>query len=472
MLHITGRNNKRASVLDKFSRSDFGPAFKWGVAISAFQNEGAHDAQGKGMSVWDAFTARKGKIKDGSHARHACNFFELYAEDIALAKQMGFNVFRFSLSWPRIIPNGTGTVNQAGIDFYHRVIDACLAAGLEPYVTLYHWDLPQALEQKGGWCHRGTVFAFEAFAALCARTYGQKVKNWLVLNEPFGFTSLGYMLGVHAPGKFGLSYFLPAVHHVALAQAEGGRAVRAEAPQARVGTTYSCSQIIPYTTNNNDLQAARRADALFNRLFIEPALGMGYPADAFPLLKRIERRYALWRDWEKLPFSFDFIGLQNYFPLVVRYNAFMPYVQASEVKPRYRQVPLTGLGWEISGQGMYSILQQFAAYKGVKEIMVTESGAAFDDVLQNGEVNDRARVAYFKEYLSAVLLAKRSGVPVTGYFAWTLTDNFEWAEGYKARFGLVHIDFETQRRTMKDSGKWFRELLAQPVQQGAKEVQR
>lgn len=442
-----------------FSRDDFGNDFKWGVVISAFQNEGAHDADGKGLSIWDAFTDRKGKIKDKTHARHATDFYNRYREDILLAKQMGFNVFRFSLSWPRIMPQGTGMVNHIGLDFYHRVIDYCLELGLEPYITLYHWDLPHALEQKGGWCHRGTVHAFETFATICTQAFGHKVKNWIILNEPFGFTSLGYMLGVHAPGKFGLSYFLPAVHHVALAQAEGGRVVRAEVPNARVGTTYSCSHIIPYTQSEKDIRAAARADALFNRLFIEPALGMGYPTDAFPLLKRIERRYALWRDWDKLPFDFDFIGVQNYFPLVVRYNPLMPYVQVSEVKARYRNVPLTSLGWEISGEGMYNILQQFATYKGVKEIMVTESGAAFDDSLLNGTVADEHRIAYFREYLEGVLKAKRSGVPVTGYFAWTLTDNFEWAEGYKARFGLVHVDFETQQRTMKGSGRWFQQLL-------------
>ncbi|MGN7721435.1 GH1 family beta-glucosidase [Chitinophaga sp. 22620] len=442
-----------------FTREDFGHDFKWGVVISAFQNEGSHDVHGKGLSIWDAFQDRKGRIKDRTHARTACDFYNRYREDIFLARSLGFTVFRFSLSWPRIMPKGTGAVNQPGIDFYHRVIDTVLEAGMEPYVTLYHWDLPQALEQKGGWCHRGTVFAFEEFANLCARAYGHKVKNWIVLNEPFGFTSLGYMLGVHAPGKFGLSYFFPAVHHVALAQAEGGRAVRTEVSGARIGTTYSCSQIIPYTNNERDQQAALRADALFNRLFIEPALGLGYPTDVFPLLKRIGRRYTLWRDWEKLPFDFDFIGVQNYFPLVIRYNAFMPYIQASEVKPGSRRVPQTALGWEISGSGMYNILQQFSAYEGVKEIMITESGAAFKDTMVNGAVNDTDRTAYFQEYLQAVLRAKRAGVPVTGYFAWTLTDNFEWAEGYNARFGLVHVDHETQARTVKASGHWFRELL-------------
>lgn len=442
-----------------FSRNDFGDDFAWGVVISAFQNEGAYDHEGKGPSIWDTFSGRKGKIKDGTHAREACNFYHNYRDDILLAKQLGFSVFRFSISWPRIMPEGAGKVNQQGLDYYHRVIDTCLELGLEPYITLYHWDLPHALEQRGGWCHRGIVFAFEAYVSVCTRAFGDKVKNWIILNEPFGFTSLGYMLGVHAPGKFGLSYFLPAVHHVALAQAEGGRVVRNEVRNANVGTTYSCSHIIPNSNSEADLAAARRADALFNRLFIEPALGMRYPADDFPLLHRIERRYAMWRDWDKLPFDFDFIGVQNYFPLVVRHNSFMPYVKVSEVKPRSRNVPVTALGWEISGLGMYNVLKQFAAYDGVKKIIVSESGAAFNDTLEEGKVNDAQRIRYFREYLAGVLQAKREGVPVDGYFAWTLTDNFEWAEGYRARFGLVHVDHTSQQRTIKASGKWFSDFL-------------
>ncbi len=245
-----------------FTREDFGDDFLWGITISAFQNEGAAEQDGKGASIWDIFTSRKGKIKDKSHARVACDFYNRYTQDILLAKLMGFTVFRFSISWTRIMPTGTGTVNPAGLAYYHRIIDACLELGLEPFITLYHWDLPQALETKGGWCHRGTVFAFAEYVSVCVREYGNKVKNWIVLNEPFGFTALGYMLGVHAPGKFGLSYFLPAVHHVVLAQAEGGRVVRDEVRGANVGTAFSCSQIIPYTQNEQDMRAARRADAL------------------------------------------------------------------------------------------------------------------------------------------------------------------------------------------------------------------
>lgn len=445
------------------TRKDFGDDFLWGVTISAFQNEGAFDADGRGLSIWDTFTSRKGKIKDNSHAQVATDFYNRYTQDILLAKLLGFTVFRFSFSWSRILPHGTGPVNRAGIDFYHKVIDACLEVGLEPYVTLYHWDLPDTLEKKGGWAHRGVVFAFEEYARICAREFGSKVKHWIVLNEPFGFTALGYMLGVHAPGKFGLSWFLPAVHHALLAQAAAANVLREEVRGAVIGTAFSCSQIVPYTNSEADLKAARRADALFNRLFLEPTLGMGYPTDDFPLLKRIERRYALWRDWDKLAFDFDFIGVQNYFPLVVKYNYFMPILRIAEVKPKYRQVPVTALGWEINGDGLYAVLKQFASYPQVKRLIVTEGGAAFPDELNNGQVADDNRIAYYQEYLQGVLKARKEGIPVEGYFAWTLTDNFEWAEGYRARFGLVYVDFLTQQRTIKASGYWFRDFLLSEV---------
>jgi beta-glucosidase len=442
-----------------FNRQDFGEDFLWGVTISAFQNEGAHDLDGKGLSIWDVFSTRKGKIKDGSHAMTATDFYNRYPEDLLLARQLGFKVFRFSISWPRILPAGTGAVNPAGVAFYHRLIDACLEVGLEPYITLYHWDLPHALEIKGGWCHRGIIFAFEEYVRICMKEYGHKVKHWIVMNEPFGFTSLGYMLGVHAPGKFGLSYFLPAAHHVLLAQASGARVIREEVKEAVIGTALSCSYIQPFTQSEPDILAAKKADALFNRMFLEPVLGMGYPVDDFPLLGRIERRYALWRDWDQLAFDFDFIGVQNYFPLVVRRNAFMPVLGISEVKAKARKVPVTALGWEINGEGMYAILKQFAAYKGIRRLIVTENGAAFNDNLIAGAIQDNDRIRYFEAYLAGVLKAKNEGVPVDGYFAWTLTDNFEWAEGYRARFGLIHVDTGTQQRTVKASGDWFRRLL-------------
>src|SRR6202012_3661348 len=253
--------------------------------------------------------------------------------------------------------------------------------------------------------------------------------------------------------------FLPAIHHAALAQAEGGRILRDKVPGAHIGTTFSCSEIVPYTNSVEDIQAAKRMDILMNRLFIEPTLGRGYPREDFKFLERLELHNRSWKYTERMQFNFDFIGIQNYFPVVVRHNPLIPIVQASEVRESSRKVPQTALGWEINADSFYRVLKRFWLYGGVKEIIVSESGAAFKDELVNGTVDDPARVAYFQQYLLAMLRAKKEGVNIKGYFAWTLMDNFEWSHGYNARFGLIHVDFETQLRTIKSSGYWFRDWL-------------
>lgn len=377
-----------------------------------------------------------------------------------LAKALGFTVFRFSISWARILPEGTGRVNKEGIAFYHKVIDECLTLGLIPYVTLYHWDLPAALEKEGGWTSHLMLKWFTRYATLCAEEYGDRVKNWIVLNEPFGFTSLGYMLGKHAPGRIGLSNFFPAIHHATLAQAEGGRILRHWVKDAHIGTSFSCSEVIPYTNSPEDLQAAKRLDILLNRLFIEPAMGRGYPREDFKFLEKLELYNKSWKYTERMQFNFDFIGIQNYFPVVVRHNSLIPIVQASEVKAATRKVPHTAMGWEVNPDSFYRIIKRFWLYGGVKEIIISESGAAYKDELVNGVVNDAARIDYFQQYLHALLRAKKEGVNVKGFFAWTLTDNFEWSEGFKARFGLIHVDFNSQLRTIKNSGYWFRDWLS------------
>jgi beta-glucosidase len=440
--------------------SDFGPDFSWGVATAAAQIEGAADLYGKGPSIWDTYANRSGKIKKGHHPTIACDFYHKYKEDIALVRLLGFSVFRFSISWPRIMPYGEGTVNEEGIRFYHQVIDECLENGLVPYITLYHWDLPEALEQEGGWTAFGINTAFNAFVSICAKTYGDKVKNWIVLNEPFGFTSLGYMLGIHAPGNTGLTNFFSAVHHAAIAQADGGRILRAEVSNANIGTSFSCSEIIPYTQSESDLLAAQRVDCLMNRLFIEPTLGMGYPGTDWEVMEKFSIQHSTWRHTERLTFDFDFIGIQNYFPLTIKYNAFIPVIQAWEVKAKNRKVPHTTMGWEINGNSFYNVIKQFAAYPKIKSLMITENGAAYHDRLTEGKVHDAERIAYFQEYLAALLKAKNEGLNITGYMAWTLMDNFEWAEGFNARFGLVHNDFKTQKRTIKDSGYWWQQFLS------------
>jgi len=445
--------------LHKLIAGDFGEDFQWGVAMAAAQNEGAWNSYGKGPSIWDTFSRRQGKIKGGAKPMVACDFYHRYKDDILLVKALGFSVFRFSISWARVLPEGMGRVNKEGIAFYHKVIDECLKLGLTPYVTIYHWDMPAALEKEGGWTSQFMLKWFTRFATLCAEEYGDKVKDWIILNEPFGFTSLGYMLGRHAPGRVGLSNFLPAIHHAALAQAEGGRIIRQLVPGAHIGTTYSCSEVVPYTNNPEDIQAAKRLDILMNRLFIEPALGRGYPREDFKFLEKLELHNRSWKYTERMTFNFDFIGIQNYFPIVVRYNPLIPIVQASEVKATTRGVPCTAMGWEINPDSFYRVLKRFWLYGGVKEIFVSESGAAFKDELVNGAVNDQGRIDYYQGYLRALLRAKREGVNIKGFFAWTLMDNFEWAEGYRARFGLIHVDFASQLRTIKNSGYWFRDFL-------------
>ena len=428
--------------------------------MAAAQNEGAYNIDGRGLSIWDSFARRQGKIIGAGKPYEACDFYHRYKDDLLLVKALGFRVFRFSISWSRILPEGTGRINKEGIAFYHKIIDECLLLGLIPYVTLYHWDLPHALEKEGGWTSHSLLRWFSRYVTICAEEYGDKVKNWIILNEPMGFTSLGYGLGKHAPGKSGLNNFLPAVHNAAMAQAEGGRIVRNIVPHANIGTSFSCSEVIPLTQNPLDIAAANRMDILLNRLFIEPSLGMGYPDDNFSLMDKLHLHNKAWKYTERMKFDFDFIGVQNYFSLTVRHNPIIPIINASEVKAAKRKVPHTDMGWEINAGSFYNMLKRFAGYNGVKEVIVTENGSYFKDVLQNGVVNDVQRIQYFQDYVMAMLLAKQNGINIKGYFAWTLMDNFEWSEGYRARFGLIHVDFKTQLRTIKNSGSWWRNFLS------------
>ncbi|MFY7888132.1 MAG: GH1 family beta-glucosidase [Spirosomataceae bacterium] len=448
--------------VNDLTREAFGKDFVWGIAMAAFQNEGAWDKDGKGESIWDRFTHKKGKIKDRNHAEVATDFYHRFEEDIQHTKALGFNTFRFSISWSRILPNGVGQINRAGLEFYHQLIDKCHEYGLEPWVTLYHWDLPQALEDMGGWTNREIIDWFSEYCEIVTEEFAHKVKYWMVLNEPAGFTGLGYMTGYHAPGRMGMSNFLPAVHNTAMCQAEGGRIIRKNIPEAIIGTTFSFSHVEAHRPHKHaDVAAAKRIDALMNRLFLEPALGLGYPVEELPFLKTMVKKYVHEGDMERLAFDFDFIGVQNYFKIVAKNAWWMPYINATEVKPHKRQVTnLTELGWEISPDGMYETLKQVGAYPQVRQIVVTENGAAFEDHLtEDGRVHDLKRTQFYHHYLLNVLKAKREGVKVNGYLAWTLTDNFEWTEGFKPRFGLIHVDFKTQKRTLKDSALWFQGLL-------------
>lgn len=441
------------------NRNQFGEDFLWGVSTAAFQIEGAHDADGKGSSIWDVFTSQKGKIKNGHHALTACDFYNCYEDDISLIKELNIPNFRFSISWPRIMPTGIHPINQAGIDYYNKIIDSLLSSGIEPWITLYHWDLPHELEVKGGWTNRESVSWFKEYVEVCVQYFGDRVKNWMVINEPSVFTGAGYFLGIHAPGKKGITNYLKAMHHVTLATSAGAKIIRERIPNANIGTTFSCTHIEPATESSKDVEAAKRVDTLLNRTFIEPILGLGYPQKDLPFLKKLNN-YILEDDLNNLNFDFDFIGLQCYTREVVKSSILTPYIGAELISAEKRNVISTEMGWEVYPPAMYHILKKFNEYNGIKKIIITENGAAFPDTVQNGKVHDIKRTHFIQDNLEQILKAKNEGINVDGYFVWTLTDNFEWAEGYNARFGLIHVDFETQKRTIKNSGLWFKDFLS------------
>lgn len=443
-----------------YTKNDFGADFNWGVSTAAYQIEGAHNVDGKGASIWDTFSQKRRNILLGENGNEACNFYEKFEADIALIRQLNISVYRFSISWTRILPDGLGTVNNKGIDFYNRLIDCCLEAGVMPWVTLYHWDLPEALQQKGGWVNRSIVQWFSYFVDCCIKNFGDRVKHWMVLNEPMVFTGAGYFLGVHAPGKKGLSSFLAAAHHAALCQAEGGRIIRSLCPDSKIGTTFSYSHVEPYRpTLTRDIRATAKVDVLLNRMFIEPLLGMGYPTKDLAVLKRIER-YMKSDDEADLAFDMDFIGLQIYTRELIQYSPLVPFVNAKIIKASKRNVQYTQMDWEVYPPSIYEALHRFNSYPAIKEIIVTENGAAYKDKLQDGRIEDTDRIKYLQDHIAQVLRAKMEGVKVNGYFVWTLMDNFEWAEGFTPKFGLVHIDFKTQQRIVKDSGKWYAQFLS------------
>lgn len=434
--------------------ANFGKDFKWGVSTAAYQIEGGWDVDGKGQSIWDVFSNKKGNILQNQNGNVACDFYHRYSEDISIIQQLNIPNYRFSIAWSRILPNGTGEVNIHGINYYNRVINLCLELGIEPWITLYHWDLPNELEKKGGWTNRDIIGWFSEYVEICIKHFGDRVKRWMILNEPMVFTGAGYFLGVHAPGKKGLKNFLAAAHHAAMCQAEGGRIVKDLRPLSLVGTTFSCSYIQPFGHSENDFNAANRIDVLLNRMFIEPLAGLGYPTKDLNLLNKLEP-FIKSGDEGKLPFKMDFIGLQNYTRELVCSSRLTPLLWAKIVKAEKRNVETTVMNWEVYPESIYQMLLKFSKYDSFGEIIVTENGAAFPDKVIEGKVDDEKRRQYLELHINQVLRARNEGVKVNGYFVWSLTDNFEWAEGYKPRFGLVYVDFNTQQRIIKKSGRFY-----------------
>lgn len=438
--------------------SEFGPDFVWGTSTAAYQIEGAWNEDGKGESIWDRFSHTRGKIEKGQTGDTACDHYHRFESDLDLMAGLGIKNYRLSLAWARLFPDGAGRVEDRGTAFYNRVIDACLKRGITPWVTLYHWDLPQKLQDQGGWKNRSILTAFEQYVDFATRQFGDRVKKWMILNEPLVFTGAGYLYGAHAPGKRGFGNFLPAAHHASLAQALGGQAARANVSGGEIGTTFSMSHAEAWSHSQRDQSARDRFDAVMNRLFLDACVGRGYPVDALPVLRKIEK-YMQPGDHAKLKFDFDFIGIQNYTREVVQHSMLRPYVWLKMKSAKSRGRKYTEMGWEVYPEGLYELLKKFGSYPEIKKLYVTENGAAFPDAVTGDRVHDPDRVQFLQSYIGQVLRAKREGVNVAGYFVWSFLDNFEWAFGYRPRFGLVHVDFETQKRTAKDSALWYRDFI-------------
>jgi beta-galactosidase len=444
--------------------------FVWGTATASYQIEGAVAEDGRGPSIWDTFAHTPGAISDGSNGDVADDHYHRYAEDIALLASLGMNAYRFSIAWPRIQPSGMGPANQAGLDFYRRVAEACHEHGITPYATLYHWDLPQPLEDDGGWLNLDTAAAFRDYAALTHDALGDVIEHWITLNEPWCSAFLGYGNGVHAPGKQLGSDALKAAHHLLLGHGLAINAMRESRHSSTLGVTFNLYSVHAASDSEIDREAARRVDGLGNRLFLDAALLGRYPDDVLldaGVTEWFNERAA---DLEVIATPVDFLGI-NYYS---RHTAAGPedgvfsdpsVPSASPGSENVRMVdtgaPKTLMGWEIHPDGLVDVVRMVHERAPELPIFITENGAAYaDEVGADGQIDDEERRHYFELHTAACADAVAEGLPLKGYFAWSLMDNFEWAFGYSRRFGIVYVDYETQARTVKKSGLWFRDFLA------------
>lgn len=430
--------------------------FAWGVATSAYQIEGAVDEDGRAPSIWDTFARTPGAIDGGDTGDVACDHYHRWPEDIALMRELGVDSYRFSLAWPRIVPGGDGPVNAAGLDFYDRLVDALLEAGITPNATLYHWDLPQALQDRGGWPERATAERFAVYASVAAERLGDRVPLWATLNEPLCSAWIGHLEGRMAPGLTDLTAAVRASYHLLLGHGLAAQAIRAAAPGAEVGIVNNLSPVEAASDRPEDVAAARRVDGHTNRWWLDPLHGRGFPADMREVygVDLPERA----GDLATIAQPLDWLGLNYYFPAVVADD---PAGPAPFARQLYRpEVPHTGMDWEIDANGIESLLMRLTEEYGARRLYVTENGSAYPDVVRaDGTIHDVERSRYLGEHLAACARAAHRGAPLAGYYAWSLLDNFEWAYGYDKRFGLVHVDYATQRRTVKGSGRHYADLV-------------
>jgi beta-glucosidase len=458
LMKISGfsQTGRPRPVNEPAAKSAFPTDFVWGSGTAAYQIEGAIAEGGRGPSIWDTFSATPGKVLNGDTGAVACDSYHRWREDIALMGELNLKNYRFSVAWPRIIPGGRGQVNQRGLDFYDRLTDELLAAGITPYLTLYHWDLPQALEDQGGWANRETAYAFAEYAEVVSRRLGDRIPSYTTLNEPWCSSYLGYRIGVHAPGKQDQTAEVAAIHHLLLAHGLALPEVRRNAPRAEVGITLNLSPFQPASNSPADQQAAQTAQALFNGLYLEPLFRGKYsqtyleslpPGLTFPVQPG---------DMEIIAQPVDFLGINYYNRQVIQAVPGLPAGQIFKPEGIY-----TTMGWEVYPAGLFDLLEWLHRTYRLPRYYITENGASGEENPDpDGRVRDNLRLEYYQGHLAQARRVIEAGIPLAGYFAWSLLDNFEWAFGYSRRFGIVYVDFDTQQRTIKDSGRWYGQVAA------------
>ncbi|MBP7686286.1 MAG: beta-glucosidase [Thermoflexales bacterium] len=426
--------------------------FVWGAATASYQIEGAVDADGRGESIWDRFSHTPGKTRDGDTGDVACDHYHRWRDDLALMKQLGLSAYRFSIAWPRILPNGRGHVNEQGLAFYDQLVDALLAANIQPYVTLYHWDLPQALEDAGGWLNRDITDAFVDYAQVVVKRLGDRVKQWTTHNEPFCTAFLGYRWGVHAPGISDETKSLQAAHHVLLSHGLATQAIRALRSDAQVGIVLNMWTVETLQDTPVDRAFAEMQWQKDCGWFLDPVLRGQYPAQAWAAYERYESKVPTMQpaDLKTIAQPLDYLGLNYYMRALY---------EGTQRAPHQPDTEYTEMDWEVHAPGLYRLLTKLQREYPAVPIYITENGAAFKDTVVDGAVPDPRRVNYLREHIAACRQAIADGVDLRGYFAWSLLDNFEWSHGYSKRFGLTYVDYATQQRIPKDSFEFYREVI-------------
>ena len=433
--------------------------FTWGVATSAYQIEGAWNEDGRGISIWDTFSHTPGKIANNENGDVATDHYHRWKDDIALLSELGMQAYRFSVAWPRILPEGTGWVNRKGLDFYDRLVDELLRRKIQPYVCLFHWDLPQLLQDNGGWTNRATASYFAEYASIVAARLCDRVPVWFTHNEPWVASFVGYFLGKHAPGVKDIRAAIKSLHHLLLSHGLAAEAICAEAKRpVEIGLTVNLTPVHPATASTKDIAAAQRVDMFMNRIVLDPLLKGTSPIVDSSIARLLAGKLVLDGDLEKIR-RLDICGINYYSRAVIKHEAKFPVINVAEVFPEGNEY--SGM-WEIYSEGLYETLKLVSAYQPACKLMITENGIPVPDGIDyDGRVRDERRIRYLHDHIAQVHRAISEGIPVKGYFHWSLLDNFEWDLGYGQRFGLVYIDFKTQRRVVKDSGRWFAQVIRQ-----------